>query len=119
MSNVFTEYLLADLDRVQRIDPPHGRRSKLAKNPNGLGVKGTVPHEQPQHRPLRPQDLKHPPQDQKGGKLPFRKLYPRGQADRLRQQLPLHQPQTILNGHTGVHASRDPELHPLSEQDGL
>ena len=30
MANVFTEYLLADLDRVQRTDPPHGRRPKLA-----------------------------------------------------------------------------------------
>lgn len=35
MANDFTEYLFIDLDRVQGVDPSHGCRPKLTKNPNG------------------------------------------------------------------------------------
>lgn len=86
MANVSTGYaIVLFIDRVQGVDPSYGGRSKLTKDPNGLGVKGTVPHEQPQHRALRPQDLKHPPQNQKRIKLQTRQLHPRGQTNRLRE----------------------------------
>ena len=116
-------YLFTDLDDSQALNPRDEKKSQLIEAFGDLNRQGSVPNEQPQHRPFGPKNLKHPnkstfPKSMLIAPKPP-KLYKTAKTNRLRLQLPLHQSKTILHGHALIHAPINPKLYPLSKQTRL
>ena len=115
-------YLFTDLDDSQALNPRDEKKPQLTKAFSDLNRQGSVPNEQPQHRPFGPKNLKHP---NKSTFLnpplitPTPDLHKTAKTNRLRLKLPLHQSKTILHGHTLIHAPLNPKLYPLSKQTRL